>query len=176
MWLLQSRNGCKRFFVGFFLHIYKKWYVCSKLQLELTNRNFMGIMWDSAWHVIIMENSNSYFKTILRGPTLTRSMDLLGRKVSLKFKGNFTSFHLLLNQLLLTFWLFVCVHALNSEDYIISLITFLRVLIEQVSVNRSYVDLTLTEFCGLSNCMRVILIVTECIFLILTIFFVMYWR
>lgn len=123
MWLLQSRNGCKRFFVGFFLHIYKKWYVCSKLQLELTNRNFMGIMWDSAWHVIIMENSNSYFKTILRGPTLTRSMDLLGRKVSLKFKGNFTSsstvfnqvnrnfFHLLLNQFLLTFWLFVCVHA-----------------------------------------------------------------
>lgn len=123
MWLLQSRNGCKRFFVGFFLRIYKKWYVCSKLQLELTNRNFMGIMWDSAWHVIIMENSNSYFKTILRGPTLTRSMDLLGRKVSLKFKGNFTSsstvfnqvirnfFHLLLNQFLLTFWLFVCVHA-----------------------------------------------------------------
>lgn len=110
------------FLWGFFFTSVK-WYVCSKLQLELTNRNFMGIMWDSAWHVIIMENSNSYFKTILRGPTLTRSMDLLGRKVSLKFKGNFTSsstvfnqvirnfFHLLLNQFLLTFWLFVCVHA-----------------------------------------------------------------
>lgn len=107
----------------FFTSIRGDIHVCSKFQLELTNRNFMGIMWDSAWHVIIMENSNSYFKTILRGPTLTRSMDLLGRKVSLKFKGNFTSsstvfnqvirnfFHLLLNQLLLTFWLFVCVHA-----------------------------------------------------------------
>lgn len=47
MWLLQSRNGCKRFFVGFFLRIYKKWYVCSKLQWELTNRNLQNnILWE----------------------------------------------------------------------------------------------------------------------------------
>lgn len=123
MWLLQSRNGCKRFFVGFFFFTFIRSDVgmCSKLQLELINRNLQkNILWDSAWHVIIMENSNSYFKTILRGPILTRSMDLLGRKVSLKFKGNFTSsstvfnqvirnfFSLLLNQLfILTFCLFL---------------------------------------------------------------------
>lgn len=79
--------------------------MCSKLQLELINRNLQkNILWDSAWHVIIMENSNSYFKTILRGPTLTRSMDLLGRKVSLKFKGNFTSSSTVFNQVIRNFF------------------------------------------------------------------------
>ncbi|XP_048758287.1 basic immunoglobulin-like variable motif-containing protein isoform X3 [Ostrea edulis] len=40
---------------------------------------------------MVMENSNSYFKTTLRGPALTRSMDLMGRKLGLKFKVNLSS-------------------------------------------------------------------------------------